>query len=72
MQVETEFEEEWANGMVQGWESVGQENGYDSNQHTVIDVDLGIFFLPFSDYQIMHFRFVVCWCRNYVIITCGT
>ena len=39
MQVETEFEEEWANGMVQGWESVGQENGHDSNQHTVIDLD---------------------------------
>ncbi|XP_059629057.1 splicing factor SF3a60 homolog [Cornus florida] len=35
----TEFEEQWANGKVQGWENEGQENGPIPVQPTVIDLD---------------------------------
>lgn len=38
-QVVTEFEEQWANGKVQGWETEGQENGHVPAEHTVIDLD---------------------------------
>ncbi|MBA0716144.1 hypothetical protein Golax_015003, partial [Gossypium laxum] len=37
--VEAEFEEQWANGQVQGWEKQGQENEDDPAQHTMIDLD---------------------------------
>ncbi|PPD92611.1 hypothetical protein GOBAR_DD10446 [Gossypium barbadense] len=37
--VEAEFEEQWANGRVQGWEKQGQENEDDPAQHTMIDLD---------------------------------
>ncbi|CAK9151619.1 unnamed protein product [Ilex paraguariensis] len=35
----TEFEEQWANGSVPGWENKGEENGHVPLQHTVIDLD---------------------------------
>ena len=38
-QVVTEFEEQWANGKVEGWENKGPENGHVPAQHTVIDLD---------------------------------
>ena len=34
----TEFEEQWSNGKVEGWEDEGQENGHVS-QLTMIDLD---------------------------------
>lgn len=34
-----EFEEQWANGNFEGWEDDSQENGSDSMDHTVIDLD---------------------------------
>ncbi|KAA3454882.1 splicing factor 3A subunit 3-like isoform X2 [Gossypium australe] len=37
--LEAEFEEQWANGQVQGWEKQGQENEDDPAQHTMIDLD---------------------------------
>uniref|UniRef100_A0A2N9J6D3 Matrin-type domain-containing protein n=1 Tax=Fagus sylvatica TaxID=28930 RepID=A0A2N9J6D3_FAGSY len=37
--VVTEFEEQWANGKVEGWENKGPENGHVPAQHTVIDLD---------------------------------
>ncbi|XAR71638.1 hypothetical protein NMG60_11018010 [Bertholletia excelsa] len=37
--VTSEFEEEWATGMVQGWENEGQENGHVPSQPSVIDLD---------------------------------
>ncbi|KAJ6868127.1 splicing factor SF3a60 [Populus alba x Populus x berolinensis] len=37
--VTTEFEEQWENGMVQGWEKNVQENGHVPADHTVIDLD---------------------------------
>ncbi|XWS61311.1 hypothetical protein CRYUN_Cryun07bG0115300 [Craigia yunnanensis] len=37
--VEAKFEEQWADGQVQGWDKQGQENGDDPSQHTVIDLD---------------------------------
>lgn len=39
MQLETEFEEQWTNGKVEGWENVTQENGHVVDQHAVIDLD---------------------------------
>jgi splicing factor 3A subunit 3 len=38
-QVVTEFEEQWSNQKVQGWDSEVQENGHAPAQHTVIDLD---------------------------------
>lgn len=38
-QVTAEFEENWASGMVQGWENDNQENGHVASQHTAIDLD---------------------------------
>ena len=38
-QVTTEFEEQWADGKVQGWENEGKENGHISTQPAVIDLD---------------------------------
>ncbi|GLT35153.1 hypothetical protein SLA2020_096310 [Shorea laevis] len=37
--VESEFEENWTERKVQGWENDGQENGDAPTQHTVIDLD---------------------------------
>ncbi|KAJ6887939.1 splicing factor SF3a60 [Populus alba x Populus x berolinensis] len=37
--VTTEFEEQWENDAVQGWEKTNQENGHLSADHTVIDLD---------------------------------
>ncbi|KAJ6881488.1 splicing factor SF3a60 [Populus alba x Populus x berolinensis] len=37
--VTTEFEEQWENDTVQGWEKTSQENGHLSADHTVIDLD---------------------------------
>ncbi|PPR98105.1 hypothetical protein GOBAR_AA22568 [Gossypium barbadense] len=37
--LEAEFEEQWANGQVQGWEKQGQENEDDPAQLTMIDLD---------------------------------
>lgn len=37
--VVAEFEEQWANGNFEGWEDDSQENGSDSMDHTVIDLD---------------------------------
>lgn len=37
--VETEFEEQWADGKVLGWENKGLENGHASSQESVIDLD---------------------------------
>ncbi|WOH06674.1 hypothetical protein DCAR_0626102 [Daucus carota subsp. sativus] len=37
--VSTELEEQWATGMVQGWENDTHENGHDPSQHTAIDLD---------------------------------
>ncbi|KAI9384111.1 hypothetical protein POPTR_012G012800v4 [Populus trichocarpa] len=37
--VTTEFEEQWENDAVQGWEKTSQENGHLSADHTVIDLD---------------------------------
>ncbi|KAI5561850.1 hypothetical protein BDE02_15G014700 [Populus trichocarpa] len=37
--VTTEFEEQWENGTVQGWEKNAQENGHVPADHTVIDLD---------------------------------
>ena len=34
----TEFEEQWSNGKVEGWEDEGQENGHVS-QPNMIDLD---------------------------------
>lgn len=39
LQVETDFEEQYANGKVEGWENNGQENELIPSQHTVIDLD---------------------------------
>lgn len=38
-QVGTEFEQQWVNGKIQGWENEVQENGHVSAEHTVIDLD---------------------------------
>lgn len=38
-QVIAEFEEEWADGKVQGWDNEGQENGHVSAQPSGIDLD---------------------------------
>lgn len=35
----TDFEEQWTNGKIEGWESEGQENGDMTADHTVIDLD---------------------------------
>ncbi|GAV66208.1 DUF3449 domain-containing protein/SF3a60_bindingd domain-containing protein/Telomere_Sde2_2 domain-containing protein [Cephalotus follicularis] len=35
----SEFEEQWENGKVQGWENGSQENGHAPSQHIVIDLD---------------------------------
>ncbi|KAG5233734.1 splicing factor [Salix suchowensis] len=35
----TEFEEQWENDAIQGWERTSQENGHSSADHTVIDLD---------------------------------
>ncbi|XP_008791422.1 splicing factor SF3a60 homolog [Phoenix dactylifera] len=37
--VEAEFEEQWADGKVLGWENKGTENGHVSSQESVIDLD---------------------------------
>ncbi|KAJ4705844.1 splicing factor 3A subunit 3-like [Melia azedarach] len=37
--VVVDFEEQWTNGTVPGWEKEGQENGYIPEEHTVIDLD---------------------------------
>ncbi|GMH08904.1 hypothetical protein Nepgr_010744 [Nepenthes gracilis] len=37
--VTTEFEEQWRNGIVEGWDSEGQENGLAPSDSTVIDLD---------------------------------
>ncbi|KAG6752707.1 hypothetical protein POTOM_042743 [Populus tomentosa] len=37
--VTTEFEEQWENDAVEGWEKTSQENGHLSADHTVIDLD---------------------------------
>ncbi|KAK1366477.1 Splicing factor 3A subunit 3 [Heracleum sosnowskyi] len=37
--VKTELEEQWASGVVQGWENDTHENGHDLSQHTTIDLD---------------------------------
>lgn len=37
--VESEFEERWITGTIEGWESTGQDNGHDSAQHSLIDLD---------------------------------
>ncbi|KAI3751148.1 hypothetical protein L2E82_22194 [Cichorium intybus] len=37
--VSSEFEEQWANGKVDGWKDEGQENGHASDEHTSIDLD---------------------------------
>ncbi|XP_010924860.1 splicing factor SF3a60 homolog [Elaeis guineensis] len=37
--VEVEFEEQWADGKVLGWENKGMENGHVSSQESVIDLD---------------------------------
>ncbi|KAJ6760296.1 SPLICING FACTOR SF3A-RELATED [Salix purpurea] len=37
--VTAEFEEQWENGTVQGWEKNAQENGHVPADHTVIDLD---------------------------------
>lgn len=38
-QVVTEFEEDWASGMVQGWGDEAQDNGHVPSQNTGIDLD---------------------------------
>lgn len=38
-QVVTEFEEQWSNQKVQGWDSEVQENGHVAAENTVIDLD---------------------------------
>lgn len=38
-QVETEFEEQWADGKVKEWENEKQENGHLEDQLTLIDLD---------------------------------
>lgn len=38
-QVTSELEEQWASGMVQGWENDTHENGHVPAQHTAIDLD---------------------------------
>ncbi|XP_038875231.1 splicing factor SF3a60 homolog [Benincasa hispida] len=37
--VESEFDERWTIGTIEGWENTGQENGHDSAQHSLIDLD---------------------------------
>ncbi|CAI9092540.1 OLC1v1027808C1 [Oldenlandia corymbosa var. corymbosa] len=37
--ITAEFEEEWANGRVEGWVNGTQENGHTTAEHTVIDLD---------------------------------
>ncbi|CAK9318189.1 unnamed protein product [Citrullus colocynthis] len=37
--VESEFEERWTIGTIEGWENTGQENGHDSAPHSLIDLD---------------------------------
>lgn len=37
--VTTEFEEQWASGLVQGWGNENHETGHVSAQHTAIDLD---------------------------------
>lgn len=37
--VVSEFEEQWANGKVDGWHDEAQENGHDPEQHTAVDLD---------------------------------
>ncbi|XP_031260104.1 splicing factor SF3a60 homolog isoform X1 [Pistacia vera] len=37
--VEADFEEQWANGMIPGWDNEDQENGHVPSEHTVIDLD---------------------------------
>ncbi|CAA3026300.1 splicing factor SF3a60 homolog [Olea europaea subsp. europaea] len=37
--VVTEFEEQWTNGKVEGWENEGQENGNIPAEHSAIDLD---------------------------------
>lgn len=39
-QVAMEFEEQWADGKVEGWEPEDQGNGHVPDQHAVIDLDL--------------------------------
>ncbi|KAJ6376079.1 hypothetical protein OIU77_000950 [Salix suchowensis] len=39
LKVTTEFEEQWENDAIQGWERTSQENGHSSADHTVIDLD---------------------------------
>ena len=39
MQVETEFEEQWADGKVEEWENAIQESEHVQDQQTVIDLD---------------------------------
>lgn len=38
-QVETEFEEQWADGKVEEWENAIQEGEHVQDQQTVIDLD---------------------------------
>lgn len=38
-QVVTEFEEDWASGMVQGWVDEAQDTGHVPSQNTGIDLD---------------------------------
>lgn len=39
IQASAEFEEQWANGKVDGWKNETEENGDVSEQHTLIDLD---------------------------------
>lgn len=38
-QVESDFQEQWTNNKVEGWELEGLENGHHLQQHTVVDLD---------------------------------
>lgn len=38
-QVVADFEEQWANGTIPGWNNEGEENGHVPTEHTVIDLD---------------------------------
>ncbi|XP_044479793.1 splicing factor SF3a60 homolog [Mangifera indica] len=37
--VVADFEEQWANGTIPGWNNEGEENGHVPTEHTVIDLD---------------------------------
>lgn len=39
MQVGADFEEQWSNGLVEGWEKENHENGNIQQQTAIIDLD---------------------------------